>query len=329
MCAATVGTWRRRFAQRRMDALYDEPRPDAPREIGGDEIAATIRKTPETVSEGGTHWSWRAMGSTETGHAPRRCSGTGALSACNRIGWRRSSCRPIRCWWRKCAISSGVAAGARRCAMRRREIAGTGARPRAAACADASGSGRPHDYTRHDLAVRGAGCEGRNHRRQVYASPSGERVSQMSRRGRAQCAGGSRRPYRHGQRRHPQDQADPRLVGQALALARSLHTKHQLAPRGSIRSSASSPCSPNEPCCAASSGPWPNSKRRSRRTSHPPTSIPNLSHEQRLPITEMPFARISARRLLPPNGLREALGIELPYLTRRLTCPTSAPVGQI
>ena len=68
---------------------------------------------------------------------------------------------------------------------------------------------------------------------------------------------------------------------------------------------------------AASSGPWPNSKRQSRRTSHPPTSIPNLSHGQRLPITEMPFARISARRLLPPNGLREALGIELPYLTRR------------
>ena len=152
MCAATVGTWRRRFAERRMEGLYDEPRPDAPREIGDDEIAATIRKTPETVSEGGTHWSWRAMGSTETGHAPRRCSGTGALSACNRIGWRRSSCRPIRCWWRKCAISSGVAAGTRRCAMRRREIAGTGARPRAAACADASRSGRPHDYTRHGTA---------------------------------------------------------------------------------------------------------------------------------------------------------------------------------
>ena len=152
MCAATVGIWRRRFAERRMDGLYDEPRPDAPREIGDDEIAATIRKTPETVSEGGTHWSWRAMGSTETGHAPRRCSGTGALSACNRIGWRRSSCRPIRCWWRKCAISSGVAAETRRCAMRRREIAGTGDRPRAAACADASRSGRPHDYTRHGTA---------------------------------------------------------------------------------------------------------------------------------------------------------------------------------
>ena len=140
---------------------------------------------------------------------------------------------------------------------------------------------------RHDLAVRGAGCEGRNHRRQVYASPSGERVSQISRRGRAQCAGGSRRPYRHGQRRHPQDQADPRLVGQAPAPARSLHTKHQLAPRGSIRSSASSPCSPNEPCA---------------RRLLPPNGlrIPNLSQALGIEL----------------NGLREAL-LELPYLTRR------------
>jgi hypothetical protein len=30
-----------------MDGLYDEPRPGAPRQIGGDEIAATIRKTLE------------------------------------------------------------------------------------------------------------------------------------------------------------------------------------------------------------------------------------------------------------------------------------------
>src|SRR5436305_13146744 len=62
VCAVTAGTWRNRFAERRMNGLYDEPRPGAPREIGDDEIATTIRKTLETLPKGATHWSLRAMG---------------------------------------------------------------------------------------------------------------------------------------------------------------------------------------------------------------------------------------------------------------------------
>ena len=69
VCAATVGTWRNRFAESRMNGLYDEPRPGAPREIGDDEIAATIRKTLETRPKGRTHWSLRSM-AKEIGHAP-------------------------------------------------------------------------------------------------------------------------------------------------------------------------------------------------------------------------------------------------------------------
>jgi transposase len=67
-CAATVGTWRNRFSAKRMEGLYDEPRPGAPREIGDDEIAATIRKTLETLPKGATHWSLRSM-AKEIGHA--------------------------------------------------------------------------------------------------------------------------------------------------------------------------------------------------------------------------------------------------------------------
>jgi hypothetical protein len=55
VCAATADTWRNRFAERRMDGLYDEPRPGAPREIGDDEIASTIRKTMETLPKGAMH----------------------------------------------------------------------------------------------------------------------------------------------------------------------------------------------------------------------------------------------------------------------------------
>ena len=53
----------------RMDGLYDEPRPGAPRQIGDDEIASTIRKTLETLPKGATHWSLRTMAKA-VGHAP-------------------------------------------------------------------------------------------------------------------------------------------------------------------------------------------------------------------------------------------------------------------
>ena len=52
LCEHTVGTRRKRFARARIDGLYDEPRPGAPREIGDDGIAAIIRKTLETRPKG-------------------------------------------------------------------------------------------------------------------------------------------------------------------------------------------------------------------------------------------------------------------------------------
>jgi transposase len=65
----TVGKWRERFARLRLDGLYDEPRPGAPRQIGDDEIADTIRRTLETRPPGATHWSLRKMAKA-VGHAP-------------------------------------------------------------------------------------------------------------------------------------------------------------------------------------------------------------------------------------------------------------------
>jgi transposase len=65
----TVGKWRERFARDRLDGLYDEPRPGAPRQIGDDEIADTIRRTLETRPAGRTHWSLRSMAEA-VGHAP-------------------------------------------------------------------------------------------------------------------------------------------------------------------------------------------------------------------------------------------------------------------
>ena len=68
-----------------MDGLYDEPRPGAPREIGDDEVATTIRKTLETLPKGATYWSLRTM-AREIGHAP---------STVHRI-WRAFGLQPHR-----------------------------------------------------------------------------------------------------------------------------------------------------------------------------------------------------------------------------------------
>src|SRR5436853_6003154 len=60
----TVGKWRRRFVERRMDGLRDEPRSGAPRSIKDDRIEAVIVKTLESLPENATHWSSRGMAKT-------------------------------------------------------------------------------------------------------------------------------------------------------------------------------------------------------------------------------------------------------------------------
>jgi len=57
----TVGKWRRRFIDKRLDGLDDEPRPGAARQIGDDEIEAVVTQTLETTPKGRTHWSTRSM----------------------------------------------------------------------------------------------------------------------------------------------------------------------------------------------------------------------------------------------------------------------------
>src|SRR5437879_2556053 len=44
---AMVGKWRRRFVERRLNGLFDEPRPGHPRTITDDKVEAVIVKTLE------------------------------------------------------------------------------------------------------------------------------------------------------------------------------------------------------------------------------------------------------------------------------------------
>jgi transposase len=57
----TVGKWRQRFIERRLDGLYDEPRPGAPRRVSDVDVERVITKTLESTPRGATHWSTRSM----------------------------------------------------------------------------------------------------------------------------------------------------------------------------------------------------------------------------------------------------------------------------
>jgi transposase len=58
----TVGKWRTRFLEHRLDGLLDEPRPGAPRTIADDTIEEVLRLTLEETPVEATHWSTRRMG---------------------------------------------------------------------------------------------------------------------------------------------------------------------------------------------------------------------------------------------------------------------------
>jgi transposase len=56
-----VGKWRARFLKTRLEGLYDEPRPGAPRKIGDDQIEQIVIQTLESTPRGQTHWSTREL----------------------------------------------------------------------------------------------------------------------------------------------------------------------------------------------------------------------------------------------------------------------------
>src|SRR4051794_22633497 len=58
----TVGKWRKRFVERRLDGLVDEARPGQPRKITDEQVEQVIVTTLESAPpDGGTHWSTREM----------------------------------------------------------------------------------------------------------------------------------------------------------------------------------------------------------------------------------------------------------------------------
>jgi transposase len=84
-CKHTVGKWRRRFSERRVDGLRDEARPGAPRTVDDERIEALVTATLESVPKDATHWSSRGMA---------RASGL-SVSTVQRV-WRAFGLQPHR-----------------------------------------------------------------------------------------------------------------------------------------------------------------------------------------------------------------------------------------
>jgi len=56
-----VGKWRARFLRARLEGLYDEPRPGAPRKLGDEQVERVVVQTLESTPRGQTHWSTREL----------------------------------------------------------------------------------------------------------------------------------------------------------------------------------------------------------------------------------------------------------------------------
>jgi transposase/transposase-like protein len=57
----TVGKWRRRFIESRLDGLLDDPRPGRPASITADQVEDVVVTTLESTPRNATHWSRASM----------------------------------------------------------------------------------------------------------------------------------------------------------------------------------------------------------------------------------------------------------------------------
>ena len=61
VCVDTVGKWRSRFFEQRLDGLLDQPRSGRPRMIDDADVERVLALTLETTPKDATHWSTRSM----------------------------------------------------------------------------------------------------------------------------------------------------------------------------------------------------------------------------------------------------------------------------
>ena len=81
----TVGKWRQRFVEKRLDGLLDEPRPGTPRRLSDADVDRVLGLTLASTPTNAAHWSTRSLAAA---------SGL-SRSSVHRI-WRAFSLQPHR-----------------------------------------------------------------------------------------------------------------------------------------------------------------------------------------------------------------------------------------
>jgi transposase len=307
----TVGKWRRRFAEDRLEGLYDEPRPGRPgrpREIGDDEIAETIHRTLETMPANATHWSLRSMAEA-VGHAP---------STIHRI-WQAFGLQPHRTETFKLSKDPLFV-------EKVREVVGLYMAPPERAlvlCVDEKSQIQALDRTQPVLPMRPGQAERRSHDYSRHGTLSLFAALDIAT-GKVigKCYPRHRSPeflkfLREIEANVPDDldvhlvmdnyathkipvchaQDPPRSANGSWVIRGSASISHQPPPHGSIRSSASSLICPNGKFGAAYTAPPVNSKRRSVATSRTTTIAPSPSNGPNPPMTSWPRSSASASPL--------------------------------
>ncbi len=81
----TVGKWRQRFLEKRIEGLLDEPRPGTPRKLSAADVGRVLDMTLESAPSHTAHWSTRSL-----------AEATGLSRASIHRIWRAFSVEPRR-----------------------------------------------------------------------------------------------------------------------------------------------------------------------------------------------------------------------------------------
>src|SRR6058998_614013 len=193
-----VGKWRARFLKERLEGLYDEQRPGAPRKITDDQIEQVVIQTLESTPRGQTHWSTREM-----------AKNTGlSRMAISRI-WRAFGLQPHRTESFKLSPDPLLI-------EKVRDIVGLYMNPPDHAlviCVDEKSQIQALDRTQPLLPLRPGQVERRTHDYERHGTTSlFAALPEISQHHRGQRARGARGPHCDEQLRNAQDSHHPKLV---------------------------------------------------------------------------------------------------------------------